>query len=169
MQAGSAARRIAITLVLALSAFQYVAGENLPKIPYLTWGDKFTLISFVYISLVMVYCSYTTYIATQGGGYDDGEYDNAGNEPEPALETRQQQQQQQQQQLAEGAAQLPTAATTYATTTPAVPTRAGRPSLSFKTIGRSLSFSRGRTERAKHKTKAQDVHSSASGSGAAPR
>ena len=103
------------------------------------------------------------------GGYDDGEYDNAGNEPEPALETRQQQQQQQQQQLAEGAAQLPTAATTYATTTPAVPTRAGRPSLSFKTIGRSLSFSRGRTERAKHKTKAQDVHSSASGSGAAPR
>ena len=49
-----------------------------------------------------------------------------------------------------GAAQLPA----VGITTPAVATRAGRPSLSLKTIGRSLSFSRGRAERAKHKSNA---------------
>jgi hypothetical protein len=48
---------VIVTLILALTAFQYVVSNSIPSIPYMTVADKYILYSFIYSAGLMIYFS----------------------------------------------------------------------------------------------------------------
>lgn len=64
---------IASTMFLTAVAFQLFIATLLPKLSYLTFLDKYTLTTMLFISGVVLFCAYVAYLAkdTDEAGLED--------------------------------------------------------------------------------------------------